>query len=97
MISSAVSNGGIGRLLLNVSKTDQYLGLEVHTIYQKARLRELPCVNLGHTLRFDESAGFVERREHLALRYGPRCIWRITPGNKTLDAFGDAAYSDLQA
>ncbi len=62
MISSAVSNGGIGRRLLNVRETAQYLGLEVDTFYKKARLRELPCVKVGRALRFDLKAleRFVE-------------------------------------
>jgi excisionase family DNA binding protein len=34
----------------------RYLGLEVDTIYKKARLRELPSVKVGRALRFDLSA-----------------------------------------
>ena len=53
MNSSMVSNGGIGKRLLNVREAAQYLGLEVDTVYKKARLRELPCVKVGRALRFD--------------------------------------------
>jgi excisionase family DNA binding protein len=58
-----VSNGLIGRRLLNVRETSQYLGLEVDTVYKKARLRELPCVKVGRALRFDVQAleRFVEQ------------------------------------
>ena len=48
-----VSNGFIGRRLLNVREAAQYLGLEVDTIYKKSRLREVPCVKVGRALRFD--------------------------------------------
>ena len=40
-----VSNG-IGRRLLNVREAARYLGLEVDTVYRKARLREVPCVKV---------------------------------------------------
>jgi excisionase family DNA binding protein len=51
------SNGFIGRRrLLNVEEASQYLGLEVDTIYKKARLRELPSVKVGRALRFDVMA-----------------------------------------
>jgi excisionase family DNA binding protein len=59
-----VLNGSIGRRrLLNVRETAQYLGLEVDTVYKKARLRELPCVKVGRALRFDLKAleRFVEQ------------------------------------
>ena len=46
-------NESVGRRLLNVRESAQYLGLEVDTIYRKARLRELPCVKVGRALRFD--------------------------------------------
>ena len=49
-------NGGIGRRLLNVREAALYLGLEVDTIYKKARVRELPCVKVGRALRFDVEA-----------------------------------------
>lgn len=42
--------------LLNVRETAQYLGLQVDTIYRKARLRELPSVKVGRALRFDVPA-----------------------------------------
>lgn len=55
-------NGGIGRRLLNVREAALYLGLEVDTVYKKARLRELPCVKVGRALRFDVEAldNFIE-------------------------------------
>ena len=49
-------NEGIGRRLLNVREAAQYLGLEVDTVYKKARLREVPCVKVGRALRFDIEA-----------------------------------------
>ena len=56
-------NGSVGKRLLNVRETAQYLGLEVDTIYKKARLRELPSVKVGRSLRFDVKAleRFVEQ------------------------------------
>jgi excisionase family DNA binding protein len=54
--SSTVFNSGVGKRLLNVREAAQYLGLEVDTVYKKARLRELPCVKVGRTLRFDIKA-----------------------------------------
>ena len=51
-----VSNGLIGRRLLNVREAAQYLGLEVDTVYKKSRLREVPCVKVGRALRFDVKA-----------------------------------------
>ena len=51
-----VSNGVIGRRLLNVTEAAQYLGLEVDTVYKKSRLREVPCVKVGRSLRFDVKA-----------------------------------------
>ena len=48
-----VSNGFIGRRLLNVREAARYLGLEVDTVYKKSRLREVPCVKVGRALRFD--------------------------------------------
>lgn len=45
-INAAVMlNGDIGKRLLNVKEAAQYLGLEVDTVYRKARLRELARVN----------------------------------------------------
>lgn len=51
--SGLVCNEGVGKRLLNVRETAQYLGLQVDTIYRKARLRELPSVKVGRALRFD--------------------------------------------
>jgi excisionase family DNA binding protein len=61
--ASVVLNEGIGRRLLNVREAAQYLGLEVDTVYRKARLREVPCVKVGRALRFDLKAleRFVEQ------------------------------------
>jgi excisionase family DNA binding protein len=58
-----VSNSLIGRRLLNVREAAQYLGLEVDTVYKKARLREVPCVKVGRALRFDVKAleRFIEQ------------------------------------
>ncbi len=58
-----VSNGDIGRRLLNVREAAQYLGLDVDTIYKKSRLREVPCVKVGRALRFDVRAleRFIEQ------------------------------------
>jgi len=58
-----VLNGFIGRRLLNVREAAQYLGLEVDTVYKKARLREVPCVKVGRALRFDVQAleRFIEQ------------------------------------
>lgn len=58
-----VSNGGIGRRLLCVAEAAAYLGLQVDTVYKKARLRELPSVKVGRALRFDVRAleRFVEQ------------------------------------
>ena len=46
-------NGSVGKRLLDVRDTAVYLGLEVDTVYKKARLRELPSVKVGRALRFD--------------------------------------------
>ena len=51
-----VLNTAIGRRLLNVREAAQYLGLEVDTVYKKSRLREVPCVKVGRSLRFDVKA-----------------------------------------
>ena len=58
-----VLNNAIGRRLLNVREAAQYLGLEVDTVYKKARLREVPYVKVGRALRFDVKAleRFIER------------------------------------
>ena len=56
-------NETIGRRLLNVREAAQFLGLEVDTVYKKARLREGPCVKVGRALRFDVKAleRFIEQ------------------------------------
>jgi excisionase family DNA binding protein len=56
-----VSNSGVGRRLLTAKETAHYLGLDVDTVYRKARLRELPSVKVGRALRFDVQAldGFI--------------------------------------
>jgi excisionase family DNA binding protein len=51
-----VFNGQIGRRLLNVRETAQYLGLDEDTVYRKARLREIPSVRIGRSLKFDIEA-----------------------------------------
>jgi excisionase family DNA binding protein len=55
-------NETVGKRLLNVREAARYLGLEVDTVYKKARLRELPSVKVGRALRFDVKAleRFVE-------------------------------------
>jgi len=52
-----------GKRLLNVREAAQYLGLEVDTVYKKARLREVPSVKVGRALRFDVKAleRFIEQ------------------------------------
>ena len=56
------SNETVGKRLLNVREAAQYLGLVVDTVYKKSRLRELPSVKVGRSLRFDIKAleRFVE-------------------------------------
>jgi excisionase family DNA binding protein len=56
-------NETVGKRLLNVKEAAQYLGLEVDTVYKKSRLRELPSVKVGRSLRFDVKAleRFVEQ------------------------------------
>ena len=56
-------NDPVGKRLLNVREAARYLGLEVDTIYKKARLRELPSVKVGRALRFDVEAleRFIEQ------------------------------------
>jgi excisionase family DNA binding protein len=58
------SNETVGKRLLNVREAAQYLGLEVDTVYKKARLRELPFVKVGRALRFDvkELDHFIEQK-----------------------------------
>ena len=61
--SRTMSNSEIGRRLLNVREAARYLGLEVDTVYKKARLREVPSVKVGRALRFDVRAleRFIEQ------------------------------------
>ena len=54
--TETVSNGTIGRRLLNVREAAQYLDLEVDTVYKKSRLREVPSVKVGRALKFDVEA-----------------------------------------
>jgi len=58
-----LSNGSVGRRLLNVEEAAVYLGLKVDTVYKMARLRLLPSVKVGRSLRFDVKAleRFVEQ------------------------------------
>ena len=51
-----LSNTNVGKRLLKAEEAAQYLGLEVDTVYKKARLRELPSVKVGRALRFDKQA-----------------------------------------
>ena len=50
------SNKLVGKRLLNVAEAAAYLGLQIDTVYKKARLRELPSVKVGRSLRFDVEA-----------------------------------------
>ena len=58
-----VSNREVGKRLLKVEEAARFLGLEVDTVYKKARLRELPSVKVGRALRFDVEAlqRFIEQ------------------------------------
>ena len=48
-----VSNGQIGRRLLNVGEAAQYLGVSVDTLHKWVQLRAIPHVKAGRALRFD--------------------------------------------
>lgn len=48
-----VSNGSIGRRLLNVGEAAQYLGLSVDALHKWVQLRAIPHVKAGRALRFD--------------------------------------------
>ncbi len=48
-----VSNGGIGRRLLNVGDAAEYLGVSVDTLHKWVQLRSIPHVKAGRALRFD--------------------------------------------
>jgi excisionase family DNA binding protein len=50
------SNDPVGKRLLKTEEAAEYLGLQVDTVYRKARLRELPSVKVGRSLRFDIEA-----------------------------------------
>ena len=51
------SNVDVGyKRLLKPEEAAEYLGLQLDTIYKKARLRELPSVKVGRALRFDVEA-----------------------------------------
>ena len=51
-----VLNSSVGKRLLNAREAAQFLGLDVDTVYRKARLREVPSVKVGRALRFDMKA-----------------------------------------
>jgi excisionase family DNA binding protein len=51
-----LSNGSVGKRLLNVAEAAAFLGLKVDTVYKMARLRQLPSVKVGRSLRFDIEA-----------------------------------------
>jgi len=53
---SIVSNGSIGRRLLNVEEAAQYLGLSVDTLHKWVQIRAIPHVKAGRALRFDLAA-----------------------------------------
>jgi excisionase family DNA binding protein len=59
-----VLNGGVGKRLLTAEEAAGYLGLAVDTIYKKARLRELPSVRVGRSLRFDVEALGLYIKQH---------------------------------
>jgi excisionase family DNA binding protein len=61
--SQVRSNEIVGKRLLNVREAAEYLGLQVDTVYKKARFRELPSVKVGRALRFDVVAlnAYVEQ------------------------------------
>ena len=50
------SNRAVGKRLLTTRETAEYLGLAEETVYKKSRLRELPSVKVGRSLRFDVQA-----------------------------------------
>ena len=62
--SSIVSNGTIGRRLLNVEEAAQYLGLSVDTLHKWVQLRAIPHVKAGRALRFDLAALNRSIEEH---------------------------------
>ncbi len=52
-LGAIVSNGAIGRRLLNVGEAAHYLGLSVDTLHKWVQTREFPHVKAGRALRFD--------------------------------------------
>ena len=52
-LEGMVSNGSIGRRLLNVREAAQYLGVSVDTLHKWVQLRAIPHVKAGRALRFD--------------------------------------------
>ena len=50
------SNRTVGKRLLTTREAAEYLGLAEETVYKKSRLRELPSVKVGRSLRFDVQA-----------------------------------------
>jgi excisionase family DNA binding protein len=52
-LEAIVSNGSIGRRLLNVGEAAQYLGVSVDTLHKWVQLRAIPHVKAGRALRFD--------------------------------------------
>jgi excisionase family DNA binding protein len=52
-IGAMVSNGSIGRRLLNVGEAAQYLDVSVDTLHKWVQLRQIPHVKAGRALRFD--------------------------------------------
>jgi excisionase family DNA binding protein len=47
-----MTSNGIDDRLLTPEEAATYLGYKTGTVYNKANRREIPCVKLGHTLRF---------------------------------------------
>jgi len=52
-IGALLSNGSIGRRLLNVGEAAQYLGVSVDTLHKWVQFRQIPHVKAGSALRFD--------------------------------------------
>jgi len=52
-IGALLSNGSIGRRLLNVGEAAQYLGVSVDTLHKWVQFRQIPHVKAGRALRFD--------------------------------------------
>ena len=52
-IGALLSNGSIGRRLLNVGEAAQYLGVSVDTLHKWVQFRKIPHVKAGRALRFD--------------------------------------------